>query len=87
MDSLGRARNVSFELEEQTNKSRGRLVLVIDLDKDLGPSKSNKTTIVGSTGGALTLEDYGMPDLRVNVNVYDVGNKPGKRAVVKRRGE
>lgn len=84
---VAKVRNVEVDVEDQTTKSRGRLVLIVDLDKDLGPSKSMKSTIIGSTGGAITLEEYGMPELRVNVNVFEVGQKPGKRKVHRRRGE
>jgi len=80
-------RNVDVDLEDQTKKSRGTLVLLIDLDKNLGPSKSGKSIIIGSSGGALTLEEYGMPEIRANVNVYMVEPKAGRKRTHRGGGE
>lgn len=71
-------RNCIIEIEGQTRKSKGTLTITIDLDKDLGPSKSGKTTIIGSTHGAFLLEDYGMPEVAVNVNIYEKDAKAGR---------
>lgn len=81
------SRNVEIILEGQTKKSKGVLVIEIDLDKDLGPSKSGKSTIIGSTSGAATLEEYGMPEIRVNCNVYSVDPKKGRTRVHRGGGE
>ncbi len=81
------SRNVEILLDGQSKKSKGVLILEIDLDKDLGPSKSGKSTIIGSTSGAVTMEDYGMPEIRINVNVYRVDPKKGRKRVHRGEGE
>lgn len=81
------SRNIEIILEGQTKKSRGVLILEIDLDKDLGPSKTGKSTIIGSSSGALTLEEYGMPEVRVNLNVYSVDSSKGRKRVHRGRGD
>lgn len=44
------------------------LVIKVDLTKDLGPSKSGKTTMVATTEGNATVP--GHPDVKVGLNVY-----------------
>ncbi len=49
----------------------GLLVITIDPTKDLGSTKSEKSTLVGTTAGPVTI--VGLPELeglRVNVNVH-----------------
>jgi hypothetical protein len=46
------------------------LVLRIDLSKELGPSKSGKSTLVASTNGNFTLPD----GTKIGVNAYRVGS-------------
>jgi hypothetical protein len=47
-------------------KKGGKLVITIDPKKRLRPSKSGKTTLVASTGGAATMDD----GLKINVTAY-----------------
>ena len=53
------SKNVQAELEN------GTLTIRVDITKDLGPSKSGKTTIVATTEGALDIQG-----IKVNLNVY-----------------
>ena len=46
----------------------GVLVLKIDLDKDLGRSKSGKNILVASTKGNVSVPGY--PDIKLGVNCY-----------------
>lgn len=48
------------------------LVIVIDLTKDQGPSKSGKTIVVATTQGNVEVPDIkvGQPRMFIGVNVY-----------------
>jgi len=46
----------------------GVLVLKIDLNKDLGRSKSGKSTLVASTYGNVSVPGY--PNIKLGVNCY-----------------
>lgn len=50
----------------KTSEKGSVLTLVIDLSKDLGPSKSGKTQIIATTGGAVRLAS----GAAFNLNVY-----------------
>ncbi|MGB6066753.1 MAG: hypothetical protein WBG50_18265 [Desulfomonilaceae bacterium] len=54
-------KNVEMALQED------RLVITVDLSKELGPSKSGKTIIIGSTGGNQLV--FGRPE-KIGLNVY-----------------
>jgi hypothetical protein len=43
-----------------------KLTIVVDLSKNLGPSKSGKTTIVASSKGNVEVA----PDVLMGINVY-----------------
>ena len=58
------AQNVDVKVEGTT------LVLKVDLTKSLGPSKSGKTTIVGTTAGNLPVPDGAGATVTVGLNVY-----------------
>lgn len=45
------------------------LFIEVDLSKRYGESKSGKTEIVASTGGAKPLDDH--PNLRMNLSVWE----------------
>ena len=50
-------------------KVEGNLLhITVDLDQDLGPSASGKTTIVATTKGNQELEER--PGVKVGLNVY-----------------
>ena len=52
-------------------KVEGNLLhITVDLDQDLGPSASGKTTIVATTKGNRELKDR--PGIKVGLNVYKV---------------
>lgn len=55
--------NVSAEVKGN------KLILTIDLSKNLGPSKSGKSLLVGSTGGNKTVGE-GKDAVKVGVNIY-----------------
>lgn len=55
-------RNVDIEVRGS------KLVITCDLDKDFGPSKSGKTTIIASTDGNIGLP--GKPDIKLGLNLY-----------------
>lgn len=54
-------KNVQGEIRD------GKLILEIDLNTTIGPSKSGKTTLVGTTNGTAKLDDDG---LAFNINVF-----------------
>ncbi len=54
-------KNVEMALQED------RLVIAVDLSKELGPSKSGKTIIIASTGGNQLV--FGRPE-KIGLNVY-----------------
>lgn len=56
----GTLRNVEVEVCGDT------LTITVDLSKELGPSASGKSTLIASTGGAVTVEG----GARVNLSVY-----------------
>jgi ABC-type uncharacterized transport system YnjBCD ATPase subunit len=56
----GELKNVALDVEGNT------LTITIDLSKELGPSASGKSTLIASTGGAVTVEG----GARVNLSVY-----------------
>jgi hypothetical protein len=45
-----------------------KLILTVDLSKNLGKSKSGKTTVIGSTQGNVSVP--GKEDVKVGLNVY-----------------
>lgn len=56
----GELKNVALNVEGNT------LTITVDLSKELGPSASGKSTLIASTGGAVTVEG----GARVNLSVY-----------------
>jgi ABC-type uncharacterized transport system YnjBCD ATPase subunit len=56
----GELKNVTLEVDGNT------LTITVDLSKELGPSASGKSTLIASTGGAVTVEG----GARVNLSVY-----------------
>ena len=47
---------------------RNKLTITVDLTKDFGDSASGKTTIIGTTNGAVDIE--GHEGVKLGVNVY-----------------
>lgn len=56
----GELKNVALDINGDT------LTITVDLSKELGPSASGKSTLIASTGGAVTVEG----GARVNLSVY-----------------
>ena len=56
----GELKNVTLDVDGNT------LTITVDLSKELGPSASGKSTLIASTGGAVTVEG----GARVNLSVY-----------------
>lgn len=46
----------------------GKLVITVDLTKDLGPSASGKSVMIGTTEGNVDVP--GAPDVKIGLNVY-----------------
>ena len=55
--------NVDFEVTED-----GQLVITIDLNQELGESKTGKSIIVASTGGNVSVPGY--EDVKIGINAY-----------------
>lgn len=56
-------------MENVTLEVKGtKLVATIDLNKNLGASKSGKTTVIGSTQGNVSVP--GHEEIKVGINVY-----------------
>lgn len=53
--------NVNLKVEGK------KLIIVIDLDRDLGPSKSGKTLLVATTAGNVTVPGT---DVKLGLNAY-----------------
>jgi hypothetical protein len=45
-----------------------KLIITVDMAKNVGKSKSGKSTVVGSTQGNVSVPGY--EDVKVGVNVY-----------------
>ncbi len=52
-----------------------KLVITIDLDTDLGPSKSGKTNLVASTGGFQGIVVHKSQQIKANVTVTRPGTE------------
>ena len=46
----------------------GKLVITVDLSKDLGPSSSGKSVMIATTEGNTDVP--GEPDVKIGLNVY-----------------
>jgi hypothetical protein len=55
-------KNVEMRIEQ------GKLIVTVDLTKELGPSASGKSVIIASTEG--NVEVPGAPDVKIGLNVY-----------------
>ena len=55
-------KNVDVKVEH------GKLVLMVDLAKELGPSSSGKSVIIATTEGNVDVP--GAPDVKIGLNVY-----------------
>ncbi len=44
-----------------------KLIITVDLSKDLGPSKSGKTRIIATTAGNITIPGT---DAKAGINIY-----------------
>jgi uncharacterized Zn-binding protein involved in type VI secretion len=49
-------------------KSGNVLTIMIDLTRDLGPSKSGKGTVIASTHGNISVP--GQPEIKIGINCY-----------------
>lgn len=54
--------NVTFAVKDNV------LTIKVDLSKDLGRSKSGKTTLVATTGGNVPVP--GVPEIKIGINAY-----------------
>lgn len=45
----------------------GKLTIVVDLTKDLGPSSSGKTNLIGTTAGSVKVDGYEGVSFGLNV--------------------
>jgi len=54
------SKNVEVEIKGK------KMVITVNTDEEQGPSKSGKTTIVGTTSGEVAVG----PNLYANINVY-----------------
>jgi hypothetical protein len=54
--------NIEMKMEGDT------LVIKIDTEKRFGKSKSEKSTIVASTNGNVTIPDH--PEIKIGINAY-----------------
>jgi hypothetical protein len=52
-----------------------KMVITVDLKKDLGPSKSGKTTLIATTGGNTKLAANGNGEVYLGLNVYKYASK------------
>ena len=55
-------KNVDMKVEH------GKLVITVDLTKELGPSSSGKSVIIANTEG--NVEVPGAPEVKIGLNVY-----------------
>ena len=55
-------KNVEVKVEH------GKLVITVDLAKELGPSSSGKSVIIATTEG--NVDVTGAPDVKLGLNVY-----------------
>ena len=55
-------KNVDTKIEQ------GKLVITVDLTKELGPSASGKSVIIATTEGNVDVP--GTPDVKLGLNVY-----------------
>ena len=55
-------KNVEIKVEQ------GKLVITVDLTKELGPSSSGKSVIIATTEG--NIEVPGTADVKMGLNVY-----------------
>lgn len=54
--------NVEMKVEH------GKLIITVDLTKDLGPSASGKSVMIATTAGNMDVP--GVPDTKIGLNVY-----------------
>lgn len=52
----------------EMNVERGKLIITVDLSKELGPSSSGKSVIIATTEGNVGVP--GAPDIKIGLNVY-----------------
>ena len=55
-------KNVEMRVEH------GKLIVTVDLAKDLGPSASGKSVMIATTEGNMDVP--GEPDVKIGLNVY-----------------
>ena len=55
-------KNVDMKVEH------GKLIVTVDLAKDLGPSASGKSVMIATTEGNMDVP--GEPDVKIGLNVY-----------------
>ncbi len=55
-------KNVEMKIEH------GKLVVMVDLTKELGPSSSGKSVIIATTEGNVDVP--GEPEVKIGLNVY-----------------
>ena len=55
-------RNIEMKIEQ------GKLMITVDLTKELGPSASGKSVIIATTEGNVDVP--GAPNVKIGLNVY-----------------
>ena len=55
-------KNVEIKVEH------GKLIMTVDLTKELGPSASGKSVLIATTAG--NVDVAGAPDVKIGLNVY-----------------
>ena len=48
----------------------GKLMIIIDMNAKTTPSKSGKSNIIATTSGNVNLDEYGLPDCFLGLNLY-----------------
>ena len=52
----------------ETKVEHGKLIITVDLSKELGPSASGKSVIIATTEGNVDVP--GAPDVKIGLNIY-----------------
>jgi len=64
MEKMGKDNSISYSTED------GILTIVVDTNKEIGPSASGKTTLVASSGGNASINVGNDRVLKLGLNLY-----------------
>jgi len=64
MEKMGKENSISYSAEN------GILTIVVDTNKEIGPSASGKTTLVASSGGNASINVGNDRVLKLGLNLY-----------------